>query len=63
MVYIYGFLIFAVTLLIIQKLLPADKKQYMKWCWLGVFTGFVYAFIMHPYRIERVINDLTRFLG
>ena len=63
MVYIYGFLILTVTLLIIQKLLPEDKKKYIRWYWLGLVSGFIYAFITHPYRLERVINDLMHLLG
>jgi len=63
MIYIFGILLLIAAFFILRALLPAEVHKYLKWYWLGLFSGFIYGFITNPYRVERVISDIKHLVN
>lgn len=62
MEYIIGILLIILVSMIVWCFLPSKGRALMPYYWLGLASGFLFCFIKEPYRIERVIHDITQLI-
>ncbi len=63
MEYIFGILVIFLMVFMIQKLLSAKYQPQIKWVWLGLFVILSYNLLAKPYRVERIIADITKLIN
>ena len=63
MEYILGILLVGLTGWLLERRLPAEKRPWMLYFWLGMGYGLLYAFLTSPYRLARITSDLARFIS
>ena len=62
MEYIIGILLIILASAIVWYFLPSKWRALMPYYWLGLASVFVFCLIKEPYRIERIIYDITHLI-
>jgi len=63
MIYILAILSVIIAAIIIWYFLPAKKRAFMPYCLLFLIVAITVCLFSAPYRIERIIADLTHLFG
>ena len=58
MLYIFGITVIFLTILLAQKLLPAKWQIQLTRVYLVLFIILAFNLLIHPYRIERIWEDI-----
>ena len=61
--YIFGIIVIFLTILLAQKLLPAKWQIQLQRMFLILFIMFTFNLFLHPYRIERIWQDMLYLLN
>lgn len=62
MEYILGIVVIILASMIVWYFLPPKGRALMPYYWISLAGGFLFCFIKEPYRIERIIYDLTQLI-